>query len=401
MNQKTTISYKVVQNNINNRIINNLLSLLKNRGLTPTLFMNQQKFADFFSIQHFNRLFNHPDKTPISAATVALMCDFFGVTFENLLSDNFNPFEYIENDTELHKIYLDIEKLGQEEKSKNRFKDAIPEFYFDFENIDTIQFSPKSRFFKGYFQNYFCYYFPTSSKESGKGKILYGRLELSDAGNYCKASLKIDTRGKYPENENDFRCDKEYVGYTVISSSVQNVYCILFGNDPGEFCFIAFRYMFLIKNNLYCRIAEVLSSSSGNGARRPTVLRMFISNTHIKKEHIPLVTSAIRLNYSNIAISQNRLEELSKYSDNYKKIVDTLINTYSDDKLYVFDEKTDLNATAEKHLSSKEEILEFIANLRNLSYSYQYNKVSDSSDDNILNLLTEKGYYKESDNIST
>jgi len=60
----------------------------------------------------------------------------------------------------------------------------------------------------------------------------------------------------------------------------------------------------------------------------------------------------------------------------------------------MFDEKKDLKAKAEEYLSSTEEVLEFIARLRNLSSSYQYNKVSDSADDNIYNLLSKKGYYK-------
>ena len=339
MDNNSVASFKVIQRNLNIRIVSNLNALLKSRGLTPTLFMNQQKLECFFSKQHFNRLFKHPEDTHISAATVALMCDFFGVTFENLISENFNPDEYIKNDTELHKTYLDIEKLGKMPKAKTITKDKTPAFYFDFENNDTIEFSPKNRFFKGYFQKYYCYYFPTSSRESSDGKILYGCLELSDAGNYCKATLKIDTSGEYPEKDSNFKCDKEYIGYTVISSSVRNVYCILFGHDPGDFCFIAFRYMFLNQKHLYCRIAEVLSSSSGNEARRPTVLRMFISSTHIKKEHIPLIASAIRLNYSKVAITKNSLDKLSEISNKYKRIVDDLTGKYKNDTLYMFDEK--------------------------------------------------------------
>lgn len=395
MDNHSEVSYKVAQRNLNIRIVNNLKALLESRELTPTLFMNQQKLDRFFSKQHFNRLFNHPENTPISAAVVALMCDFFGVSFENLISEKFDPKEYKKNDTEIHKTYLDIEKLGRTAKNKTIAKDKTPEFYFDFENNDTIEFSPKNRFFKGYFQKYYCYYFPTSSKENSDGKLLYGRLALSDAGNYCKATLKIDISGKYPEKESDFKCDKEYIGYTVISSSVRNVYCILFGNDPGDFCFISFRYMFLNQKDLYCRIAEVLASSSGNEPRRPTVLRMFISSTHIKREHIPLITSAIRLNYSKVTISQKSLDKLSQFSNEYKHIVGDLTETYKQENtLYMFDEKKDLKAKAEEYLSSTEEVLEFIARLRNLSSSYQYNKVSDSADDNIYNLLSEKGYYK-------
>lgn len=392
-NSKPDPSYKKIQKIVNTRIANNLSSLLKERGLTPTLFIEHQHLNDFFTPQHFNRLFNHPDQPPLSAVTVALMCDFFGVTFDNLISENFDPKEYKKSNTKLHKLYLDIEKVSQTENYQKQH--TIPDFYFDFENTDTIHSSPKSRFFKGYFQNFFCYFFPTSSAENKQEKLLYGRLELSDAEKHCKVSLKIDTSGKYPETENDFKCDKEYVGYAVISSSVQTVYCILFGNDPGEFCFIAFRYMFLTKNNLHCRIAEVLSSSSGNGARRPTVLRMFISNTHIKQEHIPLITSAIHLNYSDIGISQSNLKELSIHSENYKKIIDNLINDYKKETFFVFDEKKEIITTAEKYLTKKEEIFDFIVALRNLSYSYRYNKISDSADDTIQYLLVQKGYYND------
>ena len=122
---------------------------------------------------------------------------------------------------------------------------------------------------------------------------------------------------------------------------------------------------------------------------------MFISSTHIKEEHIPLITSAIRLNYSKVTISRKSIDMLSQLSNEYKQIVDDLTGTYKQENtLYMFDEKKDLKAKAEEHLSSTEEVLEFIARLRNLSSSYQYNKVSNSADDNIYNLLSRKGYYK-------
>ena len=159
-NSKPDPSYKKIQKIVNTRIANNLSSLLKERGLTPTLFIEHQHLNDFFTPQHFNRLFNHPDQTPLSAVTVALMCDFFGVTFDNLISENFDPKEYKKSNTKLHKLYLDIEKVSQTENYQKQH--TIPDFYFDFENTDTIHSSPKSRFFKGYFQNFFLYFFPTS-----------------------------------------------------------------------------------------------------------------------------------------------------------------------------------------------------------------------------------------------
>ena len=109
---------------------------------------------------------------------------------------------------------------------------------------------------------------------------------------------------------------------------------------------------------------------------------------------MPFIESSIHLNYSKIAITPKALKKLSTISDKYKNVVDSLIENNKKDLLYVFDEKKDLNATAEKYSFSDEEVLEFVSRLRNLSYSYQYNKVSDSSDDNIYNLLSAKGYFK-------
>lgn len=397
MNQDFFVSYKVLQKDINKKIISNLLSLFNKRELTPTILFNQLNTTDFFSKQHFNRLFNHPESTPISVATLLLVCDFLGISLENLISDNFDPTEYKANDTELHKKYINIEKHYKTKTAEF----AVPHqndpfaFAFDFEKMDTIEFSPKNRFFKGYLQNYYCYYFPTSSRENSEGKILYARLELSDAGNYCKTTLKIDTRGIYPKQESDFKFDKEYVGYTVISSSVRNVYCILLGKDLGDFCFIAFRYIYLNHEKLFCRIAEALSSSSGTEARRPTVLRMFISNTHIKEEHMPLVASSLRLNYSKIAITRENLLKLCQHSAEYKTIVDSLLDGLNNDTFLIFDERKDIITTAEKILTERSNVLEFISQLRNLSYSYKYNKVSEYSDDSVKDLLSQKGYYQK------
>ena len=73
--------------------------------------MNQLNIDGFFSCQHFNRLLKRPDETPISVAVAALLCDFFGISFDNLISENFDPKEYIKNDTRLHKKYIEMEAL--------------------------------------------------------------------------------------------------------------------------------------------------------------------------------------------------------------------------------------------------------------------------------------------------
>lgn len=392
--KKNITSYDIIQNNLNERISVNLNNLIIARGYQPSTFAEQIDIDGFFTRQHFARLLKHPEQTHISLAAAILCCDFFGISIDNLISEKFNPREYKYNNSEVHQRYLNIEKVLKESPPKpvaSLSASGIPAFDSIFGEHDTIISNPNHSLFKGYFQDYYCYYYPTVSEENKEERILYGLLTLSKCENYCKVTLKIDTSGIY-KDKNTY--DKEYTGYAVISSSVHSLHCIMFGPELGEFCFLMFRHFTLNKKPLFCRIAEVLSSSSGSEDRRPTILRMFLSNEKIKKEHIPLVASTIRLNYSKITISTEGLKELAAHSKKYEEIVSALLTTYNSRKIYFFDEQEDIYTTVKKYTNSQEETLEFIMHLRNLSYSYKYNKVSEKADKNIRYLLQQKGYYQ-------
>ena len=128
--------------------------------------------------------------------------------------------------------------------------------------------------------------------------------------------------------------------------------------------------------------------------RRPTVLRMLLSKEPIDDKDLKVISPAFSLNYSTIAISKEKLQEIGDTSNIYRKIVDSLINSNTSVPMYFCKEDEVFNL-ALKYLKNKEAVLEFIMQLRSNSYAYRYNKVSMKADDAVRKILLSKGYYKK------
>lgn len=108
----------------------------------------------------------------------------------------------------------------------------------------------------------------------------------------------------------------------------------MYSDSLCEFCFLMFRFFKLNFGKQDCRIAEVLSSSSAAEERRPTVLRMLLSKEPIDDKDLKVISPAFSLNYSTIAISKEKLQEIGDTSNIYRKIVDSLINSNTSVPMY-------------------------------------------------------------------
>lgn len=252
--------------------------------------------------------------------------------------------------------------------------------------------NPTHTQFTGYVQPYYCYYYPTHSSENKKEEnILKGILQLEPEGDYCKATLEINTNTIADDGNINY---KKYTGYAAISTTVDSLNCIMYSDSLCEFCFLMFRHFKLNFGNLDCRIAEVLSSSSAAEERRPTVLRMLLSREEIDDKDLKIMAPSFSLNYSTISISKDNLQKTSNDSDVYNKIIEDLINSNISQSMYLLKEN-DIFSIALKHLKNKEAALEFLMYLRANSYAYRYNKVSNKADDTVREILLSKGYYKK------
>lgn len=214
-------------------------------------------------------------------------------------------------------------------------------------------------------------------------------MEFKKDGKRCKAIFTIKANKKDRKNQ---PINKIYEGYALISTAVNNLYCILKSEDIGEYCFIIFRHFHLNYELQDCHLAELLSTSSAKKERYPTVLRIFLSKEPIKAEHIQLIAPHLWLNYSQITITQSNLCELMEISEQYKNIVERLFKK-ADSKNMLFFREKDAIAIANDYLDENS-VLKFITDLRSKSYAYHYNKVSDAANDNIHDLLVTLGYYQ-------
>lgn len=214
-----------------------------------------------------------------------------------------------------------------------------------------------------------------------------GTLTLEPDRGRCKVKLEIDTK------KNAY---KVYEGYAVISSAVNNIHCTLRSEKIGEYCYIIFRHFHLNFAKQDCHMAAILSTSSAGSSREryPAVLRMFLSREEIKEEHYKFLAPHLWLNYSQITISEEGLLNLRDISDEYSEIVDDLFNKTESKLMYLFKEK-DVVSLAKEHLEGAD-VVKFITELRLQSYAYHYNKVSDTVENTVRNLLLSLGYYTDS-----
>ena len=396
MDNEKDEKYERIVTSLNQTICKNLQALLKARNLS------QKKFCQLLTKEktsvtraHFNKILHNPQY--ISAAFLLSCCDFFGISLKNLASPNFNANEYIYNDTPEHEDYLKIARLlknysAKELPAKQNDNNINPpqDFAFPLGTTNLIT-DPSNTHFNGNIQDYYCYYYPTHSSENKEENIIKGILHLTSENTYCKAVLKIDTNTADDEGNINY---KEYVGYATISPTVNSLSCVMYSDSLCEFCFLMFRFFKLNFGKQDCRIAEVLSSSSATEERRPTVLRMLLSKEKIKDDDLKLIAPAFSLNYSTIAVSQKNLNKISTLSSSYKNIIDDFVNNHEAQLMY-FDKEDLIYNLALKHLNNKEAALEFLMQLRSVSYSYKYNKVGKKADDAVRNILLSKGYFKK------
>lgn len=253
-----------------------------------------------------------------------------------------------------------------------------------FKNNDTLIRNPKHFAFKGYVdQTFFVYFYSTISSETS---LINGELkfEVSEAENYCKATFKLKT-GKKDFEDNDIY--KMYTGELLISLSMGCCYCILMNSITGEFCFLNFRHLFLFHQNLICRVAAALTTSSGE-SKLPTIHRALISyrELHFTDDNdsdLDFIQGQLRLNNSGIVIQKEKFEkeynELCKkvsISENVNQLITTVLSKEYIHDCYMIDE-----ARVRGENYSDAEKIKAINILRDLSMSPKYNKISPKTDE--------------------
>lgn len=372
---------------LNKLVSNNLKSLLKAEGLkyTEVIEALQDRYGYGITASYFNKMLNHPNQYKIPLIFLLQCSEYFNISIDTLLRENISVYERKDPNSS-SAVTLDklVSKYEESQRSFQNNYDSSP-------SESAFVTNPNSILFRSVLQPYYCYFYPTASKENKTiDSVLQGTLEFKKDNNQCKVIFNIEPNKK---DKTDRPIRKQYEGYAIISTSVSNLYCILKSEDIGEYCFLIFRHFHFNYELQDCHLAELLSTSSATKERYPTVLRIFLSKEKIKTEHIPLLAPHLWLNYSKIAITESNLSELMENCEQYKRIGEEIVKGADSDNVLFIKEK-DAAAIARNHLD-KEEALKFITDLRSNSYAYHYNKVSDTANDNIHDLLVSLGYYQK------
>lgn len=372
---------------LNKLVSNNLKFLLKAEGLKYTEVIKdlQNRYGYGITPSYFNKILNHPNQYKIPLIFLLQCSEYFNISIDTLLHKNISDYERKDSNSS-SVVTLDnlVSKYEESQISFENSNDSSP-------SESAFITNPNNILFRSILQKYYCYFYPTASKENKTiDSVLQGTLELKKDNNQCKVIFKVEPNKK---DKKDQPIRKQYEGYAIISTSVSNLYCILKSEDIGEYCFLIFRHFHFNYELQDCHLAELLSTSSATKERYPTVLRVFLSKEQIKAEHIPLLAPHLWLNYSKIAITQSNLTELIENHEQYKRIGEEIVERADSDNVFFIKEK-DVSSIARNQLD-KEETIQFITRLRSKSYAYHYNKVSDTANDNIHDLLASLGYYQK------
>lgn len=347
---------------------------MRNNNILNTNFLNYNRKV-------LDRIQNELTKKKITQKKLAQLCNLSQPTISKLLNGS-TPLtlKFLYNLCNILNISID-ELLSSGDTLTDKLSNIQAELQntiydnFHTEN-EAIVSDPTQYPFKGILGSYYFYCNPTISSETN---LLKGILELNRSSrnekNFCSCKLSLYT-GKYDINGK--KEIKTYTGMMLISLPMQSCYCILSCDESAEYTFLLFHHMFLIKADLACRIAAVLTTSAGSH-RRPTMEKAILSRTELSDKDLQKIEGQLKMNSSSIKI---------KETDFNQHVLNDLPNDISlpDCEKVYFIEESDIKSS---QLSADEQF-KLINKLRKYSIEKRYAKISTHADDILYNFITNK-----------
>lgn len=320
----------------------------------------------------------------INQNILAAECRFSQSKISNLLSGK-GKIEFKDIELICEKLQIKFEDLVKEENSVLDSQETIwKQARRELEVRDSnFILNPDNMAFQGYCGEYYVYLYPTISSERG---ILKGKLDIQPDPDeqICRAALRIST-GKMSKEGKEI--EKVYTGQVIISLPMSCVYCLLISTRHAEINFLTFRHMFILNEELICRLATLSTVSSGD-SRRPCTLRLLLTRKEMTtKEELDFVKSHLLQNHSDIMIRKEVYEALvtdQKFSDQFVKAFNLL---KEEKNMYVIEE-----SRLRGLLDHKEDGLTSVAQLRNSSEALRYNKVGTKADEQVYKYIQSRMY---------
>ena len=251
------------------------------------------------------------------------------------------------------------------------------------EENDNLILSSNRRAFKGYLNNTYYTYF--MSTVSGKNEVIHGELSFSQTQyNRCRVNFKLFT-GKSDIANNPIT--KNYIGNMIISIPFSTCYCTLTNAELGELCFMSFHHMFFLNEQMQCRVAAVLTTSSGEN-RRPTLHRMIISQQEFHMDNPKdkqFLYGQLKLNNKKILIRESNLKCVLSNYKGFSEQMEKFIESNIQEQIIELDENQILGLNG-----SLKEKIDVICALRSESLANKNNKIGTNTDEFLFEYISKE-----------
>ena len=157
--------------------------------------------------------------------------------------------------------------------------------------------------FRGYKGTYAAYFYTTKNENFIHDGIF--KIQEDPVTRQCMVNFRFKT-GEKDEKGKDI--EKHYTGPVYYSVSMQTIYCEVYSEEIGEKCYLLFHYDLLAYQKLECRLATVITVSSGV-KRLPTMHKLLLSRTQLTSDDLEYLCGQLKLNNSEILMSENAYRE--------------------------------------------------------------------------------------------
>lgn len=271
------------------------------------------------------------------------------------------------------------EVLSLDEKVEINIKENLKK------NTDFIT-DASDKVFRGYKGDYFAYFYTTKNEDSIHHATF--RLLEDSSTHQITVNFAFKTGEK---NEDGKDIEKKYTGPAYYSGPMQTIYCELTSEEIVEKSYLLFHYDFIAYQNLECRLATVITVSSGI-RRLPTMHKLLLTKKKLSTDELEYLCGQLKLNNSEILISESAYREFLRdpklpvkffeYFGDKETNAERFISSVAKVNYYAFNES--LISDSFIPLIDKTKI---ICLLRKYSSAPRYNKISEKADEIVYKFL--------------
>lgn len=237
-----------------------------------------------------------------------------------------------------------------------------------------------------YHGDYFVYFYPTRTNEPEE--LITAHLNISKEDGFL-STLYVPVPGGIP---------KIYTGYLILSQKTDTAFLSMVGTN-GEIVQLTFNDPNTNQNKLRFCIAALLSVSSGDAKRMPTMSRAIITEKEVSSAGRDLLAANLRLNSKYIHIQNGELQKTLNQFLQQEGIADTdeichrLECAFKAKQFVSIEEQYLLNTFKNENDLSNLQIERLIAELRNHSMSDINVKIPRSIDSRLYLMMREESLF--------